>query len=367
MPAITDKNIASTLVSYGGQCNTDTDGSVKWKTDGHASARRAVADLTIALCAEAVAASINEEAAKVDFKITFRSLFGERSLLSVHCQVKAGLSYVAYQDACIIKLITMKETVAVLQLGTQPSMTLWVEPRPHSRVFWHIVRLRYPHRKRIIIPASDYISPALYVDLSRHSRFFVGSSRPARIQAAVHVTSKKELRHKSLADYKKLQVDGLPSYLGSKVEVTRLGWRHITRRSRSAAKREVSFRLIPYLKNFLRMRPSRFLVTNKILRGGSGEVTIERRDVIYWYERAVLLDGIVSTVLIRISEEITFPREWRKHGLSGHEIQINAKLLSWWCKPTKKVEPRGSDTDTSGRISSLTMSSKSRMVEDTTD
>lgn len=326
------------------------------KADGHAGARRAAADLTIALCAEAVAASLNEEAAKVDMKITFRSLFAERSLLSVHCQVKSGPSYAAKHGAKAITLITLKDTVLALQLGTQPSMIVWVEPKPEARIFWHIVRSQYPKRTRITIPLSDYVSPTLYVDLCRHSRFFIGRSRPARIQVSNPNITDKELRNKAHAHYKKLQCSGMPSYLASDVEVTRIGWRHVTRRSRVAKKRNTSFRLIPHLKQVLGMRPSRFLVTNKTLRD-AGEMTIERRDVIYWYESAVLLDGVVSTVLIRLSEEIEYPRDWRKHGLSESDIRINAKLLSWWCKPIKMVGPRGSDTDTRNGIASTAVSS----------
>ena len=55
---------------------------------GSAGARRAAALLSVAMCAEAAHATMDEEGAKVDLKLGLRHAHIKGTLLTVHCQVK---------------------------------------------------------------------------------------------------------------------------------------------------------------------------------------------------------------------------------------------------------------------------------------
>jgi|GEM_PF-4253144 len=74
------------------------------KEKGRAGERRATGIISQALCAQGIAASLEEEDGKVDIKFTFRNRLDD-VLENLNCQVKTGNSYGEFNsDRTEIKL-----------------------------------------------------------------------------------------------------------------------------------------------------------------------------------------------------------------------------------------------------------------------
>jgi hypothetical protein len=90
-------------------------------------------------------------------------------------------------------------------------------------------------------------------------------------------------------------------------------------------------RVVPYLHSFLDKRPDRYLVGARTV-SVSGARTIESRDVVCWHENALMLNGDVNYLLIRIREVISYPTLWYRYPLGVGDVKHTATLMSWWCK-----------------------------------
>jgi hypothetical protein len=316
--------------------NDDSDIMAKQqKADGDAGGRRAAAQLSVALCAETAHATLREDWAKVDLKLGFRNWFAPASLVTIHCQVKSGNSFCA--AATNKKTITLQNidaaTIDSLQAGTQPALIVWVPPGHARPVYWNLVKPRGSKNLPIKISRFNYVRPSLQVDLSRHHVFL--SSRKSFPRITLPKKDADTARREAKTIYQELKKSPLTVPLCGSVVVSRLGWRHVTRRSRASLKRDRSFRLVPYIRVILGHHPTRYLVTTPdIMRRGS-EV-IERREIIQWYEDAVFDNGKLCDVLTRIVEEISYPADWQSQPIGVADIKCKRTLKSWWFKEKQK-------------------------------
>src|SRR5579862_9675652 len=106
--------------------------------DGGAGARRASALLGIALCAETTNTTLEEDAAKVDLKLSFRHAYERAKLLGFHAQVKTGSSYRA--SSSTRSTLTLKidhDTLMALSGAGTPGLIIWVPPAPSDRLYWY--------------------------------------------------------------------------------------------------------------------------------------------------------------------------------------------------------------------------------------
>lgn len=307
------------------------------KADGEAGGRRAAALLSAALCAESSHATLNEDWAKVDLKLAFRNSFSPSSLITVHAQIKTGVSYKA--KSTTPQVVTLQNvddaTVGALQDGTQPALIAWVPPSGSQRIYWHLVKPRGSKNLPIKIPRSNYVRPSLQIDISRHHVYL--SNRKGFPQITLPSPVPQDLRANAIAEYKKLQHAPISNPVCGSVFVTRRGWRHVTRRSRQSLKRERSFMLLPYLRTILGHSPSRYLVTKPLVRLVGARIH-ETREVLLWYEHAIKLNDIASEVLVRIVEEIDYPKSWQCQPLGVKDISCKRTLLSWWFKEQEKTD-----------------------------
>jgi hypothetical protein len=77
--------------------------------------------------------------------------------------------------------------------------------------------------------------------------------------------------------------------------------------------------------------PSRYIVANETRRAFK-HVVVEQRDVICWYTDAVEVGGEKRTLLVRIREQIKYPRAWFKYPLAADELSHQSTLAGWWYK-----------------------------------
>ncbi len=306
----------------------------KDKADGAAGGRRAASLLSMAVCAEVAHATLEEEGAKVDLKATFRHAYHPTTLVTAHAQVKSGPSYRAESSSG--ETITLqnisRDTLLSLRMGTQPALLLWVPPVPSSRVYYYMTRGRGKYRTPIRIPRSHYITPALRYDLSKSCAFFAASSGGKRLDVAA--ADKRARVTTARTAYAGLKVGVWNHPLCGRLFITRRAWRHVTRRSRPMRRREASLRVTAYLDRFVSEMPTRYVVANISARQ-CGSRTVETRELVFWYERALRVDGVIKTLLLRVREEISYPSEWWRYPLGVGDVSQKATLTSWWCKDAR--------------------------------
>lgn len=302
-------------------------------TDGAAAARFAAGLLGVATCAETTATTMAEDAAKVDVKLSFRHIAATGKLITVHSQVKAGPSYrKGSSNETFLTLGIDKATLQALSGIGMPGLVIWVPPPPMDRLYWYATDPRRPLKTPVKIRRTQYVRPSLRYDLSRLYDYASWSRRYTK--QTVSLLPVTQVMQKAKESYKALKAQSWQNPLVGPLEITRLAWRHITRRSKSAARRTLSLRVLPYLKAFLASTPDRYACNFAELKV-NGPTTTETRFLMCWYRQALMLNGESYSLLVRIREEITYPTNWESRPLSTAEVKQVATLAAWWCKKDK--------------------------------
>lgn len=274
-----------------------------------------------------------EDAAKVDVKFSFRHIAETGKLITAHAQVKAGPSYRRdSSDAQFLTLGIDKATLQALSGTGMPGLVIWVPPPPMDRLYWYATDPRRPLKTPAKIRRTQYLRPSLRYDLSRLYDYASWSRRHTK--QTVAALSIAQVMPKAKEAYKALQSQQWSNPLVGPLKITRLAWRHITRRSKSVARRTLALRIVPYLKAFLASPPDRY-TSNFVELRVNGARTTEIRYLMCWYRQALAVDGESHSLLVRIREEITYPTAWAKRPLSATEVQQVATLAAWWCKRDK--------------------------------
>ncbi len=303
------------------------------KTDGAAAARYAAGLLGVATCAEATATTMAEDAAKVDVKFSFRHTATTGKLITIHAQIKAGPSYrKASSDKHFLTLGINKETLQALSGTGMPGLVIWVPPPPMDRLYWYATDPRSPLKTPTKIRRTQYLRPSFRYDLSRLYDYASWSQRYPKQTVAALPTA--QVMPEAKKAYRALKAKEWQNPLVGPLQITRFAWRHITRRSKSIARRTLALRIVPYLKAFLASPPDRYVCNFAGLQMNGPETT-ETRYLMCWYRQALTLNGESHSLLVRIREEITYPTNWSSRPLSTADVKQVATLAAWWCKKDK--------------------------------
>lgn len=303
------------------------------RADGDAGARRAGAFIGIAACADVSTTSLSEDSAKVDLKFSFRHAFRPGKLITLHAQIKTGRSYrLRTSTAKEIALGIDKPTLDALRGSGEPGFIVWVPPMPLDRLYWHATDPRRPIKATTKISRNQYIRPSIRYDLTRLSEYAGWNTSTSRqTVGAVPATG---IMGRAKAAYATLCAASWVNPLVGTLHVSRLAWRHVTKKSRGASDRVLRLRVVPYLKNFLAKHPDRY-VCNPASIEVFGSETRETRYILCWYRSALSIDGQAHSLLVRIKEEVKYPTDWESRALATRDITQSATLASWWCKKDK--------------------------------
>jgi hypothetical protein len=303
---------------------------MKVKADGAAGARRASALLGIAACAETTHATLDEDAAKVDIKFSFRHTYEPGKLITFHAQVKSGESFRASSsNRTTLTLQIDKETLQALSGPGVPGLIVWVPPKPMDRLYWYANDPRRPLKRPVKVGRHQYVRPSIRYDLSRLTVY--ASWTKSSAMQTVGVSDKASVSIRAKKSYAEIKSQAWWHPLVGKLAITRSAWRHVTRQSRATQQRILRLRVVPYLKEFLGKAPDRFVCDQGPI-DVNGRRTIDTRYVLCWYRGALRIENEPYSLLLRIKEEISYPTHWQTHPLGTSDVRQEATLASWWCK-----------------------------------
>jgi hypothetical protein len=269
----------------------------------------------------------------VDVKLSFRSTLSPEALLTIHCQVKHGLSYKESKpNAKSLEVRINRPTVEALRLGGKPSLLVWLPPVPSPNVYWHIFDGRQSTRTLLQIPRCNHVTPALRFYLSRVAAFI--NQQTGYTEVTVKTRAENLVQSVAKSAFKVLQSREWNHPLFGPLTVSLHALRHVTRRSKPARERIQALKVAPYLEHFLDKHPSRILLSEAETSIVGGR-RVERRRIILWYKGALRIDGRSHCLLFRIQETISYPKAWERMPLSVADVRQGTRLESWWCKEEK--------------------------------
>jgi hypothetical protein len=274
--------------------------------------------------------SRNEDGRKIDLICSFDHPWVDSERVLILIQVKSGDSFGAIHGSGF----KLKSAAKSAALRTSHSICiLWVN-RISDKCFWAYL---HPHStsKNQIYGEHHKVNPALIFDLTRcQSQHLPIKSGGKGLILSIPDLPLKELRKKVISKYVSYSDNKIVSPCLGEIECTRVGWRHMFRKTRSKVAKEKSLATILYLDKILSDYPTGIYVTNREFEIIDG---YEYRRIVYVlsFESAKIFlkgESISTKIVVRIFEEIRWPENWRGCSILSQKTDRILKLESCYFK-----------------------------------
>ncbi|MFW1475703.1 hypothetical protein ACEWBL_23425 [Vibrio parahaemolyticus] len=305
-------------------------GTAQNSTNGCDAESFAAANLILATRSEISWGSREEDGRKIDLFLSCDHPWFSKERIIILCQVKSGQSY----GEMLNRGFNLKKAAYVsAQRTTHSILVLWVN-RDENLSFWAYI---HPNSKYSRNGFGSYhkITPATYFDLARCV------SREMNItEGGKGVTIRKRN-----TDYKLRRRNVYDSYSGvqsvfcpvlGKVEVTRLGWRHMFRKGRAKKFKESSLDCIPYIKKILAQKPTEHAITS-IDEWDKNNFSYRKAEHLLKFDKVTISSPEEKNreicVVARILEEIRYPCDWTTSAMMSQCIERRVVLRTIYHKP----------------------------------
>jgi hypothetical protein len=280
-----------------------------------------------ALGAEVSWGSRNEDGRKIDLIASYDHPWFEKERIIFLVQVKSGTSY-GVKLANGFKLLSSAKKAA--QRTSHPICIVWVD-RDTKKTYWAYIHPNSTANNQIY-KENHLITPAMRFDIARSQAKFL----PRKIGGAgIIITNKtntlQEKRQLALSNYKLLKKKKIICPNLGEVEFTRVGWRHMFRKSRAAENKDTSLIVINYLHHILTDKPSSIYVSDLKIKDIL-DFTYRKCEYILSYEQVKNIKGEKIKVIIRLIEEIRWPKEWNSHACLSQQVDRKLTFLSCYYK-----------------------------------
>lgn len=314
-----------------GSVTTPLEGRAQNSINGSDAESFAMARVLAACRGEGQWGSREEDNSKIDLVFSTVHPWHSKERMLILAQVKSGESYGSRQNDGGFKLFTKAKNGA--KRTCHDICLVWVD-REKNAVFWAYIHPFSNSTAQTYGPHHS-VTPAMVFDLARcSSKRNTGGSGGRGIIVSPANKSLPETRKKAVRAYKSIREVTNP-VLG-KIETTRLGWRHMFRRSRAARNKAASLDLIPVLGVLLEQHPTSNAIvsTDFFTRDGFEHRTCEH--LLKFSETSVFrkcnrqLEKV--TTYIRVIEEIRYPTDWADKAMLSQLVTRRAVLKSAYYK-----------------------------------
>ncbi|MEZ9129963.1 hypothetical protein AB4145_25725 [Vibrio splendidus] len=289
----------------------------------------AAAELVLATRAEISWGSREEDGRKIDLILSCNHPWYEKERIIVLSQVKSGSTY----GETLQKGFKLKRAAfASAQRTTHSILMLWVD-RDQDKSFWAYV---HPNSKSSSNSYGAYhdITPATYFDLARCvSRELNLPFGGKGIIIRKRGTDFKVRRRNVQLTYK--DISSVFSPVLGKIDLTRLGWRHMFRKARASAHKEASLDSIPYIKKIMAQKPTEHAITDVTYSYHNG-YNYRQAEHLLKYSQVRLCNTaarlVLVTVIVRVLEEIRYPQNWRTSAMLSQHVTRKCVLKTIYHK-----------------------------------
>lgn len=292
--------------------------------NGFDAERKAASLLTMACNMRVSWASRKEDDSKVDLICTYINPNIKNHVNTVLTQIKSGNTYasiknISEQDFLKVKTSQFKDYLK----RPHPTLVVWID-NVNEKFYWFVVK-NGADTIRKLYDSTHIISPCLRFDLNRilssftsknggKGLMFSSNSNQINIDQRYSDTDKKDLFQKAKGIYLSLKGNDIYSELFGNIQITKKGWRHITRFGRRNNHKLASYEIIKLLPLLLSKSPSKHRIQ---FHREENDKTTNYRKMVYLCEyndvklhlqkSDVILD---TTVYIKVTEVIAYPKNW---------------------------------------------------------
>jgi hypothetical protein len=300
--------------------------------NGSDSESYAMAKVILACRGEGQWGSREEDNSKIDMFFSAPHPWHKGERLVVLAQVKSGPSFGASLPQGF--KLTGAAKGAAIRTNHGVCVT-WVD-RDANRIFWAYVHPTTTTRPQEYGAYHEVAPPMLY-DLARCA----GQKRPGASGGRGIIVRKRssELsarRKRVKAGYQALDAVFSPA-LG-RIELTRLGWRHMFRKGRREESKASSLDLLPYLQKLLEQWPSAHAITEHKTFVSNGYIhrICEHLMKFDRVEIQTIRSAEPKPVIahIRVIEEVRYPQNWESNVMLSQLVSRRVVLRSaYWKEP----------------------------------
>lgn len=293
------------------------------------------ASLIVTACrGEVCWGSREEDNSKIDLVLSVEHPWYPKERMLVLVQVKSGETYgVKLNEGFKLK----SAAISAAKRTSHSICIVWV-CRDSNVAFWSYI---HPNTKNAIRDYGQYhqITPATLFDLarcmSRNKTNSHGGNGIVIRRREGDLTNRRKLVYSLYKNKHKI----LSPTLGN-IEFTRLGWRHMFRANRSAAYKQTSLDLIPYLDKIIAQVPSIQAIT-QYNEWESGDYIYRSIEHLFKYTKVKCsVKGYPkmqqALVIIKTIEEIRYPKNWQANAMLSQCIDRRVVLKSAYYKINNK-------------------------------
>ncbi len=286
--------------------------------NGSDAEKLAASNLITACSAEVKWGSRNEDNRKVDLFLSFDHPWIGKELLIVLSQIKSRNSYGKISG----NAFTLKRKAISKSIRTSHAICLiWVDQKT-GKNYWAYI---HPNSKVLTkkFGSNHEVSPCLKYDLARC--ISKTTSNP-KINYGIIIKNIspdnsiniKELRKRIRTTYR--SIESVKSPILGDIQFTRLGWRHMFRKSRKGIYKHNSIEIIPYLKRLLEKHPTQHWVSNTNTYKQKNYEFRTTTYILSFNNIKLSKNKRECKINVKLIEEIGYPIDWKSETLLSQKI-----------------------------------------------
>jgi hypothetical protein len=282
---------------------------------------KAAADLLLATRGEVQWSSREVDGRKIDVEFSSEHPWYKKENFKLNFQFKAGHSYVNKTcslfspTAHLFRSIQRKsDKIGLIWVDPDKDTSQWALIRPNSK---YMSKGYGIHHK--ITPATLYDLARCYgrdLNKPKHGQGICISRKPLPLTT---------LRTKALSSYYQAKVV-LSPVMGN-IKLSRLGWKHMFRKSRRADFKESSLRVIPVLGTLLEHIPREHVV-HSTKYYTIHDFEYRECEHVMSYTQTKDSNGNYLNVTVKVLEQIRYPINWRERSYLTQLVERENRLMS---------------------------------------
>lgn len=293
----------------------------------------AASKMVLACGAEISWGSRNEDGRKIDLIVSFDHPWFEKERLMLFVQVKSGDTYGRItKDGFILKTAAIKGA----QRTSHNICLIWVERTLH-KLFWAYI---HPNTISKGKEYADYhvISPAIRFDLARcQAKILPIKEGGLGVIISPSLGDIKTLRKRALEKYRELNRKKIVNPYFGEIEFTRIGWRHMFRKSRSVDYKKASLDVVGHLEKIIIDKPSNIYCSDFEFPTAQANYQYRKMEYVLHYKSVMLFNRTTkktenTEVIVRLLEEIRWPVDWGNKSTLTQMIDRRVVFLSCYYK-----------------------------------
>jgi len=271
--------------------------------------------------------SRNEDNSKIDLFISYNHPWNNNERIILLVQIKSGPSYGKVSNG---KVTLYKRAFKEVKRNLNNICLIWLDHNTGENYWTYIhpntnVQLTEFGRNHILTPAIRF---EIARSITRNHTFNKTGGKGIILNLNVTQSPISTYRKSIKSIYNRIGTVLNPLF--GTIEFTEFGWNHMFRNSRNKIFKSHSLYIIPYLKQILKHQPSKHWI-NSFEPFTRKEFEFCQYEHVLTYEDIKSNTNLTGKVIVKIIEEVGYPKLWKQETLLSQKIirRVIIKSCSW--------------------------------------